>query len=143
MPARAFHDSGLDERLRESGARVDVRTIEGGRLAFQWRSLAWLWREAASFDVVLAQEMLRGGVNATVVGALRGVPVVTYMGISPIEYTQARRMAVFRTAVRMGENVAEATYTAGFGSSRALYEKAGSHLGMTPANWSGWDIPRS
>jgi glycosyltransferase involved in cell wall biosynthesis len=91
VPARAFRESGLDERLRESGARVDVRTIEGGRLAFQWRSLAWLWREAASFDVVLAQEMLRGGVNATVVGALRGVPVVTYMGISPIEYFRCRR----------------------------------------------------
>jgi len=90
-PARAFRDSGLDERLRESGARVDVRTIAGGRLAFQWKSLAWLWREAASFDVVLAQEMLRGGVNATVVGALRGVPVVTYMGISPIEYFRCRR----------------------------------------------------
>jgi glycosyltransferase involved in cell wall biosynthesis len=90
-PARAFRESGLDERLRESGARVEVRTIEGGRLAFQWRSLAWLWREAASFDVVLAQEMLRGGVNATVVGALRGVPVVTYMGISPIEYFRCRR----------------------------------------------------
>jgi AraC family transcriptional regulator of adaptative response/methylated-DNA-[protein]-cysteine methyltransferase len=56
-------------------------------------------------------------------------------GISPIEYANARRMAVFRTAVRMGENVAEATYTAGFGSSRALYEKAGSHLGMTPAKY--------
>ena len=91
VPARAFRESGLDERLRDSGARVEVRTIEGGRLAFQWRSLAWLWREAASFDVVLAQEMLRGGVNATVVGALRGVPVVTYMGISPIEYFRCRR----------------------------------------------------
>ena len=90
-PARAFRESGLDERLRENGARVEVRTIEGGRLAFQWRSLVWLWREAASFDVVLAQEMLRGGVNATVVGALRGVPVVTYMGISPIEYFRCRR----------------------------------------------------
>jgi len=91
VPARAFRESGLDERLRQSGARVEVRTIEGGRLGFQWRSLAWLWREAASFDVVLAQEMLRGGVNATVVGALRGVPVVTYMGISPIEYFRCRR----------------------------------------------------
>ena len=35
VPARAFRESGLDERLRESGARVEVRTIEGGRLAFQ------------------------------------------------------------------------------------------------------------
>ena len=91
VPARAFRESGLDERLRESRARVEVRTIDGGRLAFQWKSLAWLWREAAAFDVVLAQEMLRGGVNATVAGALRGVPVVTYMGISPIEYFRCRR----------------------------------------------------
>jgi glycosyltransferase involved in cell wall biosynthesis len=91
VPARAYRESGLDERLRESGARVTVRTIEGGRLAFQTRSLAWLWREVPSFDVVLAQEMLRGGVNATVIGALRGVPVVTYMGISPLEYFRCRR----------------------------------------------------
>ncbi|HEV8396903.1 MAG TPA: glycosyltransferase [Vicinamibacterales bacterium] len=91
VPARAFRDSGLDERLRESGARVEVHTIEGGRLAFQWRSLVWLLRHGPAFDVVLAQEMLRGGVNATVAGALRGVPVVTYMGISPIEYFRCRR----------------------------------------------------
>jgi AraC family transcriptional regulator of adaptative response/methylated-DNA-[protein]-cysteine methyltransferase len=56
-------------------------------------------------------------------------------GISPVEYANARRMAVFRRAVRMGENVAEATYTAGFGSSRALYERAHSHLGMSPAKY--------
>ena len=109
VPARAFRDSGLDERLRESGARVEVHTIEGGRLAFQWRSLIWLLRHGPAFDVVLAQEMLRGGVNATVAGALRGVPVVTYMGISPIEYFRCRRergqiggvaAAVGETAIR-------------------------------------------
>ena len=43
------------------------------------------------FDVILAQEMLRGAFNATLVGAARGVPVVTYMGISPIEYPRCRR----------------------------------------------------
>ena len=91
VPARAFRESGLDERLRESGARVAVHAIEGGRLAFQWRSLVWLVRRLPAFDVVLAQEMLRGGVNATLAGALRGVPVVTYMGISPIEYFRCRR----------------------------------------------------
>jgi len=91
VPARAFRESGLDERLRESGARVEVHAIEGGRLAFQWRSLVWLVRRLPAFDVVLAQEMLRGGVNATLAGALRGVPVVTYMGISPIEYFRCRR----------------------------------------------------
>ena len=91
VPARAYRDSGLDARLRESGARVTVQPIEGGRLAFQARSFAYLWRAAPSFDVILAQEMLRGALNATLVGALRGVPVVTYMGISPIEYFRCRR----------------------------------------------------
>jgi AraC family transcriptional regulator of adaptative response/methylated-DNA-[protein]-cysteine methyltransferase len=44
-------------------------------------------------------------------------------------------MAIFKTAVRMGKSVADATYDAGFGSSRALYEKAESHLGMSPAKY--------
>ena len=29
--------------------------------------------------------------NANIVGRLRGVPVVTYMGISPVEYFRCRR----------------------------------------------------
>src|SRR5688572_33045921 len=86
VPARAFRESGLDERLRESGARVEVRTIEGGRLGFQWRSLAWLWREAASFDVVLAQEMLRGGVRASGGRAARGVRREPHMRLAHIEH---------------------------------------------------------
>ena len=56
-------------------------------------------------------------------------------GISPLQYANARRMAIFKTAVRMGKSVVDATYDAGFGSSRALYEKAESHLGMSPAKY--------
>src|SRR6185436_7890233 len=59
--------------------------------AFQLRSLAYLWRAVPAFDVVLAQEMLRGSLNATVVGALRGVPVVTTMALPPVEYFRCRR----------------------------------------------------
>jgi len=91
VPARAYRESGLRARVEESGARIHVHEIDGGRLGFQLRSLPYLWRAARSFDVILAQEMLRGALNATVVGALRGVPVVTYMGISPIEYFRCRR----------------------------------------------------
>ena len=57
------------------------------------------------------------------------------IGVTPQQYAEARRIAVFKTALRFGENVAEAGYTAGFGSSRGLYERAGSHLGMTPATY--------
>ena len=79
------------DRVAASGARFRVDEIAGGRAAYQLRSLRYLWRRAGAFDVVLAQEMLRGALNATAVGVLKRVPVVTYMGISPIEYFRCRR----------------------------------------------------
>ena len=39
IPTRHLHESGLADRLAESSARVHVDTINGGRLAFQWRSM--------------------------------------------------------------------------------------------------------
>ena len=35
----------------------------------------------------------------------------------------------------MGESISDACYGVGYGSSRALYEKANKHLGMTPATY--------
>jgi D-inositol-3-phosphate glycosyltransferase len=46
---------------------------------------------ARQFDVILSQEMLRGSLNATVVGALRCVPVVTTMSLPALEYFRCRR----------------------------------------------------
>lgn len=91
VPARAFEESALRARIAASGARVRVHEIAGGRAAFQLRSLAYLWRAVPAFDVVLSQEMLRGSLNATLVGALRGVPVVTTMALPPLEYFRCRR----------------------------------------------------
>ena len=91
VPSRAYRSSGLVDRVAASGARVRVDEIPGGRAAYQLRSLRYLWRHAGGFDVVLAQEMLRGALNANLAGILKGVPVVTYMGISPIEYFRCRR----------------------------------------------------
>jgi len=91
LPARAYEESTLKERVESSGARLRVHEIEGGRLAFQARSLAYLWSVAREFDVILSQEVLRGSLNATVIGAIRGVPVVTTMAISPVEYFRCRQ----------------------------------------------------
>lgn len=91
VPAAAYVNSTLKERVKESGARIKVHEIDGDRLAFQARSFAYLFEVARSFDVILSQEVLRGSLNATVVGALRGVPVVTTMAISPVEYFRCRR----------------------------------------------------
>ncbi len=55
------------------------------------------------------------------------------MGITPRQYTEARRLRRFKAELKKGANVTEALYAAGYGSSRALYERAPSQLGMTPA----------
>jgi hypothetical protein len=91
VPAAPYVDSTLKERVKESGARLTVHEIEGGRLSFQARSFAYLWGQARHFDVILSQEMLRGSLNATIVGGLRRVPVVTTMAIAPVEYFRCRR----------------------------------------------------
>jgi glycosyltransferase involved in cell wall biosynthesis len=91
VPSRQYAESGLKERVAQSGATLVVDEIPGGRVAFQSRSLKYLWQRARQFDVILSQEVLRGSFNANLAGLLRGVPVVTYMGIAPVEYFRCRR----------------------------------------------------
>lgn len=91
VPERQYIESGLRERIERAGCRIEVIAVQGGRLAFQIRSLLRLWSLASRFDVILAQEVLRGAFNANLVGAFRKVPVVTYMGIAPLEYFRCRR----------------------------------------------------
>jgi len=57
------------------------------------------------------------------------------MGITPKQYADARRMLRLKMSLRKGGNVTTALYDAGYGSSSRLYERAPSHLGMTPAEY--------
>jgi glycosyltransferase involved in cell wall biosynthesis len=91
VPADQFVQSHLKSRIADSGASLRIHEIAGSRLDYQRRSLRWLWRHVRQFDVVLSQELLRGSLNATLVGRLRGVPVITYMAIAPLEYFRCRR----------------------------------------------------
>jgi glycosyltransferase involved in cell wall biosynthesis len=91
VPARAYEESALRTRVAASRARVTVHAMEGGRVAFQLRSLAHLWRIAGNFDVMLSQEMLRGSLNATLIGRMRGVPVVATVSMPAVEYFRCRR----------------------------------------------------
>jgi glycosyltransferase involved in cell wall biosynthesis len=113
VPARQYVASGLKERVAQSGATLKVDEIPGGRLGFQIRSLDYLWRQAPNFDVVLSQEVLRGSLNANLAGLGRGIPVVTYMGIAPIEYFRCRheRGQIGTTKSLMGEAVIRALMT--------------------------------
>lgn len=58
-----------------------------------------------------------------------------YLGISPREYADARRLDRVKSRLAEGEDVSAALYGAGYGSSSRLYERAGSQLGMTPATY--------
>ena len=91
VPSRPFRESGLAERVADSGATLRVIEIPGGRLRFQFQSMRELWRQVGGCDLILSQEVLRGSLNANIIGLLRRIPVVTYMGISPLEYFRCRR----------------------------------------------------
>jgi AraC family transcriptional regulator of adaptative response/methylated-DNA-[protein]-cysteine methyltransferase len=57
------------------------------------------------------------------------------MGITPRQYAESQRLKRFKANVRDGASVTDAMYDAGYGSSRALYEKSSAQLGMTPATY--------
>jgi len=56
------------------------------------------------------------------------------MGVSPLQYQRALRAGRLRGALKQGDTVTDAIYTAGFGSSSRAYE--GNQLGMTPARFA-------
>jgi AraC family transcriptional regulator of adaptative response/methylated-DNA-[protein]-cysteine methyltransferase len=55
------------------------------------------------------------------------------VGLSPKAFGNFRRLDRLKSLLRSGVPVSGAAYEAGYGSLRALYEKAGQGLGMTPA----------
>src|SRR5436309_13744654 len=54
VPAGQYRSSGLKQRVTESGAPVTVYEIPGGRLGFQTRAFAYLWKASKTFDCILA-----------------------------------------------------------------------------------------
>lgn len=53
-------------------------------------------------------------------------------GLSPKQYSSALRLGKFKEQVRMSDNVTEALYGAGYGSSSNLYGQSNAQLGMSP-----------
>lgn len=114
VPERAYGPSGLRQRVIDSGARLTVREIPGGRLGFQLRSLGYLLRHAGEFDVILAQEVTRGALNANLAGRLAGVPVVNTLALPPVEYYRCRweRRSIGWWKYRLGDAVIRALMAA-------------------------------
>lgn len=91
VPEIAYRSSGLDRRVEDSGASLKVIPISGGRAGFQVRSMNYLVRHAHKYDVILAQEVTRGALNANLIGWLVGVPVLNTLAMPPVEYFRCRR----------------------------------------------------
>ncbi|HKF47394.1 MAG TPA: methylated-DNA--[protein]-cysteine S-methyltransferase [Terracidiphilus sp.] len=56
------------------------------------------------------------------------------MGVSPKQYQLALRAGSLRSALKNGESVTDAAYSAGFNSSSRMYE--GAQLGMAPSRFA-------
>ena len=56
------------------------------------------------------------------------------MGVSPLQYQHALRAGSLRNALKKGDTVTNAIYSAGYGSSSRAYE--GAQLGMTPSRFA-------
>ena len=57
------------------------------------------------------------------------------VGLTPKQYLEAHRMGKLKKELRAARDVTEAVYEAGFGSSSRVYERADTHLGMTPRQY--------
>jgi AraC family transcriptional regulator of adaptative response/methylated-DNA-[protein]-cysteine methyltransferase len=54
-------------------------------------------------------------------------------GITIKQYAEARRLSLFKTALRFSRDVTTAIYEAGYNSSSRVYEHSNLRLGMTPS----------
>lgn len=54
-------------------------------------------------------------------------------GVSPKEYQDASRLDRFKSALKKGDNVTGAIFSAGFGSTSRVYGEVARSMGMTPA----------
>jgi AraC family transcriptional regulator, regulatory protein of adaptative response / methylated-DNA-[protein]-cysteine methyltransferase len=57
------------------------------------------------------------------------------VGLSPKDFCDARRVSRFKQQLKGGQSIATACYEAGYGSSRALYERTKVAMGMTPSTY--------
>jgi AraC family transcriptional regulator of adaptative response/methylated-DNA-[protein]-cysteine methyltransferase len=57
------------------------------------------------------------------------------VGVSPKQYADACRLRKLKSELRVSDDVAQAVYGAGFGSSSRVYESSDARLGMTPGEY--------
>ena len=57
------------------------------------------------------------------------------VGVTPRQYAEGLRMQTLKEDLKSGASVTDAIYSAGFGSGSRVYDRADTHLGMTPKEY--------
>ncbi len=57
------------------------------------------------------------------------------LGLTPRQYQEACRVRAFKQELRQGDNVLDAIFAAGFGSTSRVYERVDSRMGMKPSEY--------
>ena len=57
------------------------------------------------------------------------------VGITPRQYQEACRLRALKQELRQGDDVLDAIFAAGFGSTSRVYERVDTRLGMTPSQY--------
>lgn len=83
-------NGGLKKRIESMELKVLVHALDGGRLAFQFKSLIFLFKNIKKFDFILAQENLRGALNANLMGLIFNKPIHSFTCFPPVEYYRCR-----------------------------------------------------
>ena len=127
-PGRISYKRGMTMTATDPRTDTDTDTDEwSGRVATACRLL-----EANDEGVpALADVAAEVGVSPD---ALRRA-FVRLLGVTPRKYADTLRRERLRDALRDGDDVTRALFTAGYGSTSRLYEGAHEHLGMTPASY--------
>jgi AraC family transcriptional regulator, regulatory protein of adaptative response / methylated-DNA-[protein]-cysteine methyltransferase len=117
-------------RCRPRGTAADLRSAQTKLVEYLCREIEGSLAEG---DGAITLAALSQRVGANPYQVQRNFKRV--MGITPRQYADAKRLARLKSRLREGHDVTGALYDAGYGSSRALYERAPSRMGMTPATY--------
>ena len=125
-------DEAQAQGLRPCRRCHPLDTSEDRRVE-QIRSLCDFIRENCDSGDPLTLEILARRIHVTPSRLRRLFQEI--VGLSPRQYVEACRFDTLKNQLKQGENVTDAIYGAGFGSSSRVYDQTESRLGMTPGQY--------
>lgn len=139
-PARQHVEFYAEPQAAERAGFRPCRRCRPAESRFTGQRAEWVRRACALIDAGL--DSLEGAPTLSALAQRLGVSVYrlardfnVVLGITPRQYADAQKLERLKTHLRKGDNVTGALYEAGYGSARALYERAPRQLGMTPATY--------